>query len=185
VLPHEISKREAPRALNYSKLHLTPEQRREHDRLLEQRHLAPCLRDRLEMIRLSDAGWSVPRIASRLGQHDQTVRYWIKAFLTGGLEALGDKPHGGKVSQLTPDILAAVIQHLRTSPQTWTAAQIADWTAEHHPVRISPGRMRVHLRRAQLSYKRTSRSLKHKQKAEEVAAKEVCLETLKKGAMPG
>ncbi len=78
-----------------------------------------------------------------------------------------------------------MIQQIRTSQRTWTAAQIADWTAEHYQVRISPGRMRVHLRRAELSYKRTSRSLKHKQKAEEVAAKEVSLETLKKGAMPG
>lgn len=44
--------------------------------------------------------------------------------------------------------------------------------------------MRVHLKRANLSYKRTSRSLKHKQKTEEIAAKEVTLETLQKGAMP-
>ena len=167
------------------KLDLTTEQRREHDRLLEQHNLAPCLRNRLEMIRLSHCGWSIPRIASRLEQHEQTVRYWIKAFLEGGLDALEDKPHGGKVSQLTPEILAHVIEHIRTSQQTWTAAQIADWVAQHHQVRISLGRMRVHLRRAELSYKRTSRSLKHKQNAAEVAAREVCLETLKKGAMPG
>ena len=114
----------------------------------------------------------------------RSVRYWIKAFIEGGFDALTNKPPGGKVSQLTPEILAHVIEHVRTSQQTWTAAQIADWTAEQHQVRISPGRMRVHLRRAELSYKRTSRSLKHKQKAEEVAAKKVCLETLKKGAMP-
>ena len=137
------------------------------------------------MIRLCNGQWSIPRIASRVRQHDQTVRYWIKAFIAGGFDALEDQPHGGKVSELTPEILAPVIAHVRTSKRTWTAAQIADWTAEHYQVRISPGRMRVHLRRAELSYKRTSRSLKHKQKAEEVAAKEVCLETLKKGAMPG
>lgn len=167
------------------KLNLTTEQKREHDRLSELRDLAPCVRDRLEMIRLSHCGWSIPRIASRLEQHEQTVRYWIKAFLAGGFDALEDKPHGGKVSELTPEILANVIEYVRTSQRTWTAAQIADWTAEHHQVRISPGRMRVHLRRAELSYKRTSRSLKHKQKVEEVAAKEVSLETLKKGAMLG
>jgi transposase len=166
------------------KLDLTTEQRREYDHLAEQPNLAPCVRDRLEMIRLSHCGWSIPRIASRLQQHDQTVRYWIKAFLLGGFEALEDKPHGGKVSELTPEILADVIAHIRTSQQTWTAAQIADWTAEHYQVRISPGRMRVHLRRAELAYKRTSRSLKHKQKAEEVALKAIGLETLQKGAMP-
>lgn len=167
------------------KLHLTTEQHHERSRRSQQPNLAPCVRDRLEMIRLCDGCWSIPRIASRLEQHDQTVRYWIKAYIAGGFDALEDKPHGGKVSQLNPEILAQVIEHVRTSQRTWTAAQIADWTAEKYQVLISPGRMRVHLRRAELSYKRTSRSLKHKQKAEEVAAKQVCLETLKKGAMPG
>ncbi len=33
------------------------------------------------MVRLSDAGWRIPRIAIHLNQHEQTVRYWIKAFL--------------------------------------------------------------------------------------------------------
>ena len=163
---------------------LTDELRLELHRRAHVRDVDPSVRDRLEMLRLSDKGWSIPKIAVHLEQHEQTVRYWIKAFLTGSFEALTDKPHGGKVSALTPEILDAVIAHIKTSQQTWTAAQIADWVAEHHQVRIGPGRMRVHLKRANLSYKRTSRSLKHKQKAEEVAVKRVCLETLQKGAMP-
>jgi transposase len=166
------------------RLHLTQEQYRERFRRTQLPDLAPCVRDRLEMIRLCDAGWSIPRIAAWLQQHEQTVRYWIKAFLEGGFDALEDKPHGGKLSQLTPAIVEAVFDHVRTTKQTFTAAQIVQWTAEHHKVRISPGRMRVHLRRARLSYKRTSRTLKHKQNADEVAAKEVSLDTLKKGAMP-
>ncbi len=163
---------------------LTDELRLELHRRAHERDVAPCVRDRLEMIRLSDKGWSVPKIAVHLDQHEQTVRSWIKAFLSGGFDALHDKPHGGKVSALTPEIVNALIEYIRTSQQTWTAGQLADWTAEHHQVRIGPGRLRVHLKRADLSYKRTSRSLKHKQKAEEVAATQVCLETLQKGAMP-
>ena len=38
--------------------------------------------------------------------------------------------------------------------------------------------MRVHLKRAKLSYQRTSRSLKHKQKPEEVAERTAQLEEL-------
>lgn len=163
---------------------LTDEQRLELHRRAHQRDIAPSLRDRLEMIRLSDAGWSVPKIAVHLHQHEQTVRRWIKAFVSGGFDALGDKARGGKTSALTPAILEALVCHVRESPQTWSASQIADWIAEQHQVRVSLGRLRVHLRRAQLSYKRTSRTLKHKQQAEAVVAKQATLATLKKGAMP-
>lgn len=78
------------------------------------------------MIRLSDKGWSIPKIAAHHEQHEQTVRYWIKAFLAGSFDALTDKPHGGKMSALTPEIMDAVVAHIRTSQQTWTANQVAD-----------------------------------------------------------
>ena len=71
---------------------LTAEQRDELRQRTCQAGLAPSTRDRLEMVRLSDAGWSVPRIARHFGQHEQTVRSWIKAFLAGGFDALPNKP---------------------------------------------------------------------------------------------
>lgn len=163
---------------------LTDQQRLELHRRAHTRDVAPNVRDRLEMLRLADKGWSIPKIALHLGQHEQTVRYWIKAFLAADFDALHDKPHGGKSSELTPAMMEALIGHIRASQQTWTAPQLAAWVAEQYQVHLSPGRLRVHLKRADLSYKRTSRSLKHKQKTEEVAAKEVSLETLQKGAMP-
>lgn len=65
-------------------------------------------RERLEMVRLSDAGWSVPKIARHLRFHEQRVRAWIKAYLGGGFDALDDRPHVGQSSAITPDILAQV-----------------------------------------------------------------------------
>ena len=160
---------------------LTPEQRQELRRRTRQAGLAPSTRDRLEMVRLADAGWSVPRIARHLGQHEQTVRTWIKAFLAGGFEALPNKPRGGDHSALTPDILDAVRGEIATGGRTWTAGQVRDWVAEHHGVRLSPGRLRVHLKRARLSYQRTSRSLAHKQDPRQVAERTATLEGLEKG----
>src|SRR5579884_2631555 len=89
---------------------LTPEQRDELRALARQAGLAPSTRDRLEMVRLSAAGWSVPRIARHFGQHEQTVRSWIKAFLAGGFAALPNKPRGGKLSALS----APMLEHVRT-----------------------------------------------------------------------
>lgn len=164
---------------------LTAEQRVELDHRAHQAAVAPCTRDRLEMLRLSDAGWSIPKIARHLRQHEQTVRYWIKAYRDGGFDALSNKPRGGKTSVLTPELRDALVALVSQGDRTWTAGQLADWLAQEHQVHLSADWVRVHLKRADLRYKRTSRSLKHKQKAEEVAHKQAAIETLKKGAMPG
>jgi transposase len=162
---------------------LTDEQRRELRERTRQAGLAPSTRDRLEMVRLADAGWSVPRIARHLGQHEQTVRTWIKAFLAGEFEALPNKPRGGKASALTAPMLERVRAEVARGTRTWTAAQLADWIAEHQGVRRSADRLRVHLRRAQISWQRTSRTLRHKQDPTEVAEREAVLTDLAKKGM--
>jgi transposase len=164
---------------------LTNEQRQELQRRTRQVGIAPSTRDRLEMVRLSDAGWSVPKIARHLGLHEQTVRAWIKAFISRGFDALTNKPRGGDTSELTPVMLEAVRAEVAKGTRTWSAGEIADWVANQHGLRISPGRMRVHLKRAKLSYQRTSRSLKHKQQPEEVAERKAELEALEKKRMLG
>jgi transposase len=159
---------------------LTDEQRAELRQRTRQRDLAPSTRDRLEMVRLADAGWSAPRIARHLGQHEQTVRTWLKAFLDRGFDALPNNPRGGKSSALTPAILDAVRVELAKAERTWSAAQLTDWIAEHHDVHLSVDRVRRHLRRAGLSWQRTSRSLKHKQDPTEVAERQAVLDDLAK-----
>ena len=163
---------------------LTDEQRQELRTRTRHVGLAPSTRDRLEMVRLSDVGWSVPTIARHLGQHEQTVRAWIKAFLDGGFDALPNKPRGGKQSALTVSLLDAVRAELAKGGRTWTASQLADWVAEHHGVRLSTDRLRVHVRRAQISWQRTSRTLKHKQDPVEVAERQAALAELAKKGMP-
>ena len=165
------------------RIHLSEEQRLELRRLARSRKTAPRTRDRLEMVRLSDAGLSVPRIAGHLGICGQRVRYWVKRFLEGGFDELPDAPHLGQESALRPGILESVRQELRKSERTWTAQQIADWVAEQHGVRRSADRVSRMLRRARFSYKRTHRHLKHKQKPEEVAAKKEELAALEKGGI--
>jgi transposase len=162
---------------------LTDEQRQELRERTRQAGLVPSTRDRLEMVRLSDAGWSVPRIARHLGQHEHTVRPWIKAFLTGGFDALPNKPRGGKVSALTAAMLESVRAEMARGTRTWTAAQAADWVAERHGVRLSADRVRIHLRRAKISWQRTSRTLRHKQDPAEVAERQAALDDLAKKGM--
>jgi transposase len=169
--------------LDMYRITLTDEQRRELRAHTRQTGLAPSTRDRLEMVRLSDAGWSVPRIARHLDQHEQTVRAWVKAFLVGGFGALPNKPRGGKQSALTAPLLESVRAEVARGGRTWTAAQLADWVADRHGVRLSADRVRLHLRRAGISWQRTSRTLRHKQDPDEVAERDALLAALAKKGM--
>src|SRR6266536_2070786 len=88
--------------------------------------------DRLEMVRLADAGFSIPQIARHLRLSEKRVRHYIKAFLVAGFDALPDRPHPGQQSALTPAILEA----LRQGERTWTAAQIAAWVEKQFGIRL-------------------------------------------------
>jgi transposase len=163
------------------RVHLTEEQRAELQQRTRDPRLLPRTRDRLEMVRLSDAGWSIPKIACHLRLSEKRVRHWIKQFLEGSFDALPDQPHLGQQSRLTPALLAALRQEIDRQPRTWTAAQLAAWLAEQHDVCLTPDHLGRLLRRARLSYKRTERGLKHKQDPQQVAARQAELAELEKG----
>ena len=146
---------------------LTPEQRADLNRRARARELAPRLRDRLEMVRLSDLGWSIPRIAVTLGTHEQTVRKYIKAFLAGGFDALPDRPRSGRPPAVSAADLAALEQVLdesAASGRTWTLAQQVRWLAAIRGVSVSAGHLRRLLHARRFRWKRTKRSVRHKQK---------------------
>jgi transposase len=167
------------------RVHLTEAQREELQRRTRTTNLMPRTRDRLEMVRLSDAGWRVPQISELLRVSPRRVRFWLRQFLEGGFDALPDQPHVGQQSQLTPALLAALRQELAKGDRTWTTAQLADWLCENQGLRLSRSQLGTLLRRAGLAYRRTERSLKHKQAPEQVARKRAELQELEKGAPKG
>jgi transposase len=154
------------------RVRLTDAQRDELHRRAHAPGVMPRTRDRLEMVRLSDVGWSIPKIAAHLRICEPRVRYWIKAFLARGFDALADRPHPGQQSKLTPEIEATIRQELLQADRTWTAPQLADWVAEQCGVRLTPDYLSRRLKRARIAYKRTGRSLKHKQDPAQVEQKE-------------
>lgn len=167
------------------RVHLNEDQQAELHRRAHQPHVAPRVRDRLEMVRLSHLGWSIPKIARHLAQHEQTVRFWIKAFLEGSFAALTDKPHTGQKSAVTADILVAVQEWLTANNRTWNARQIAQEVHARFGVLRSPAQWRRLLRRQALTYKRTKRTLRHKQDPQAVAAKTEEIAALKRGPQAG
>jgi transposase len=141
----------------------------------------PRTRERLEMIRLSAAGMSIPSIAPIVGQSEGRVRHWVKAFLEQQtFDALDDRPHPGMASRLTPGHLSAIRAEIEKGERTWSAPQVAVWLEETQGVRLSADQVRRKLKGAGIVWKRTGRSLRHKQKPQEVEAKRAELEALEK-----
>ena len=143
---------------------LTPDERDELRARARERGIAPSARDRLEMLRLADAGWSVPRIARHLGAHEQTVRKHVKAFLAHGFDALPDRPRSGRPPTVTEDHLLALEARIDVGDRTWTTRQLVAWLDAEHGVAVHPDHLRRLLRRRRFGWKRTVTSVAHKRR---------------------
>jgi transposase len=141
---------------------LSDEQRSELRRRTHEPGVSPAIRDRLEMVRLSAAGWSVPRIAVHLGAHEQTVRRYVKAFLVHGFDGLAPRPHPGRPPRIQVADLEAVEHLLDETDRTWTAPQLVAWLETERGVTLCRDHLGRLLRRRGFRWKRTKQSVAHK-----------------------
>lgn len=135
---------------------------RDELRALRRTVLAPKARDRIEMVTLSDAGWSAPRIAAHLGYHPQTVRDTLRAFLARGAAALspfrsGPAPDAQRLGEVN-----AALRELLGERRTRSSRQLSEALADRGIV-LGPRQVRRYLKRMGARYRRTSSTLKHKQ----------------------
>jgi transposase len=146
------------------RVELTDAQREELRVRTHETGIAPRTRDRLEMVRLSDAGWTVPRIAAHLGAHEQTVRKYVKTFLADGFAALPDRPRPGRPPVVTEDHLRAVEALLDAGGRTWTTRQLVDWLERERGVRVHPDHLSRLLHARRFGWQRTVTSVAHKRR---------------------
>jgi transposase len=149
------------------RIRLMPEQREELNQRARAHTVAPRLRERLEMVRLSDLGQTIPQIAHTLGHHEQTVRKYLKAFLSKGFDALPDRPISGRpptVTRADLDALGHLLDAAAARGETWTTPRLRHWLATERGIQISTGRLGVLLRRERVRWKRTKQSVRHRQK---------------------
>jgi transposase len=135
---------------------------RDELRALRRADLTPKVRDRIEMVTLSDAGWSPPRIAAHLGCHPQTARDLLRAFLARGSAALYPFPSGPAPDLRRRDRVAGALTELLGEDRTWTSRQLSEALAGRG-IAIGPRQTRRYLKRLKAGYRRTSSTLKHKQ----------------------
>jgi transposase len=129
---------------------------------LQRKPLPPKVRDRIEKVLLSDAGWSPPRIAEHLGCCGQTVRDALRGFLARGSEALHAFRSGPPPDVDRRECVAGDLRRLLTQERTWTSSQLATALAERG-ISLGARQVRRRLKRIGAGYRRTASTLKHKQ----------------------
>ncbi|HZQ37525.1 MAG TPA: helix-turn-helix domain-containing protein [Dehalococcoidia bacterium] len=165
------------------RLSLTEDERDALQRLRRDATLTPLERDHVEILLLAAAGWSAPRIANHVGRCAAMVRTRLKAFAETGVPSVrcqrpGPPPHTARREQV-----AAAIDRLLGEERTWTAAQVAMALAEDG-ITLSPRQTRKYLQR-NATWRRTVRTLRHKQDPARVARAEQQLAVLQKKGRPG
>lgn len=142
--------------------------------------LTPADRDRVEMVLLSAAGWSVPQIATHVRCCQATVRRLVHRFTAEDLRCLrrqhpGPAPDLARRAQVTE-----ALARLLAQDRTWTAAQIAEALHEE-AIHLSARQVRRYLGGMGAHWRRTGRTLRHQQDPARVAQATVDLAALKRG----
>lgn len=150
--------------------------------VLRQTDLPPVARTRLEMVFLSDAGWSAAAIGRHLGHHPHTVRSALKGFRERGPAAFHPNKPGPEPDHERRAVVTAKLTGLLGQERTWTSQQLADALAPD--VRIGRRQTRRYLALLRAGYRRTAQTVGHKQDPAKVARAEVVLSNLKKKRRP-
>jgi transposase len=159
---------------------LTSQERAAVEALRRDPSLRPTDRDRVEMILLSAAGWTVPQLASHFHRCQQTVRRLLHHFAAEGLPALRCEPRGPAPNVARREQIEQALSDLLAQERTWTSAQLAE-ALQSHGMRLSARQVRRRLHAMGARYRRTVRTLHHKQDPVRVAEAKKDLAALKKG----
>ena len=143
------------------RLTLTDADRDALQRLRRDATLTPLERDHVEMLLLAGEGWSAPRIGAHLHRCAASVRTLLKRFPTEGSPCVRCQPPGPLPNTVRRTQLTAALDALLAEQRTWTAPQLRVALAEQD-LHLSVRQLRKYLQPL-ASWRRTVRSLRHKQ----------------------
>lgn len=145
---------------------------------LRRTDLPAVARDRLEMVLMSAAGWSPPRIAEHLGRHPHTVRSALKGFAARGTKAFYPGAPGPDPDYARRARVAGRLTDLLGQDRTWTGRPLAD--ALGPAIGIGHRQARRYLAELKAGYRRTAQTVGHKQDPGKVRRAEQVLDSAKK-----
>ena len=96
----------------------------------------PHEQKRLLALKMAQQGqFTRAQIGDALNKSRATIGRWLKAYLSGGIQALLKRGHGGKQPTLQPDDIDALKDGLR-SGQFKTAKEIANWLEKERGIQM-------------------------------------------------
>jgi transposase len=129
------------------------------------------------MVKAAGLSQSLASIAAWSGRERETVRHWLRRYLTHGLGGLADAPRPGRPVRAGAAYLVALEDAMAVAPRelgllfdVWTSARLSAYLAETTGVRIAPGWLRVLLGPRDFLVGRPKHTLRHLRNATEVAA---------------
>jgi transposase len=161
----------------------TPQGRAAVEALRYDPALRPTERDRVEMILLSASGWTTPQLAAHFHCCPATVRRLLHHFAAEGLPALRRQRPGPAPDVAHSQRIQQALSELLVQERTWTSAQLAEALGAQD-IRLSARQVRRYLHAMGARYRRTVRTLHHKQDPERVAQARSDLATFKKRLKP-
>lgn len=117
-------------------------------------YLKPKVRLRAQVLRLSNRGSNMEKIASYTGRSPASVARDLDRWTERGLEGLADGTAPGNPPRVTgrmKDFMEAKLSEERT----WNATQLAEALKEQFGLVVTPEAVRQHLRSMGYSWKRT------------------------------
>lgn len=148
-----------------------------HD--LRRTDLPAAARTRLEIVLLSDAGWSAPRVAAHVGVHPHTARAALRGFAARGAAALYPDRPGPEPDHARRADVTGRLRGLLGQDRTWTSPQLAAALREQG-LALSARQALRYLRLLDAGYRRTAQTVGHKQDPAKVRRAEAVLSGLKK-----
>ena len=128
----------------------------------------PRTRLRVQMVLLSQDGYSVEEIAKSTRKSDDTVRYWLHRFQHGGCSGLLEAPPSGRPPQITASLETFLHECVPQSPHDfkinrpgWTTALLAKLVKRRVQVSVSDECIRQHLQRVHAVCRRPTWTVKH------------------------
>jgi transposase len=165
------------------RLRLTADDRDAVQALRRDPRLTPAERDRVEMVCLADAGWAAPTIAAHLGYNPVTVRRLLRRFPQTGVAGLRRRSPGPPPDIRRREQVTAALDALLDQDRTWTAAQLAAALVDFD-IHLSTRQTRKYLWHMGAKWRRTLRSLRHKQDPVQAERAKTVLDSLKKRRLP-
>jgi transposase len=158
------------------------EEEDERLRELEQNpYIHKKVRLRAQMLRLSQAGFSIEAIARHVGKSYNLVRATFTRWQQEGYAGLADHyEHHGRKPVITEEIAGFMSEKL-AEERTWTCGQLTEVIAERYGVKVGPEGIRKRLKALGYSWKKGRFVPQQRPSEEALKEHKAALETLKRG----